>query len=393
MGGMCIRAPTSENSQSEARDPLGQRRLRMPVQLLVNARADPSSTGTLAHEELKRRASIPLTPSRRPRPPPNATPSAINLNPPTQLQKATPTNMPKTTTASTTLVSSVAPHENQPTVPAKPHEATVPKVENNAEAKVTQNEEKKSEQKKIAGNDAGNDANQKNDGIFRGSSSVNFGGGVDPKSNGELWLWSLLSPYVSTMVDVGIYKELTFPDNGRTVQHCFEANPSFCQGLEKYLSPTVIINNVGLGSTKGQMRYYSHGETMHFRTMLGCSANCGCSKIVNVITLDEYCEQKGITQIDLIKIDVEGHELEVLKGAKNILHSTDFVQFEYGGTFADSRVKLKDVYEFLGKYGFTHFYLICPTYLALCPTPIENYAYSNYLAARGQPDILIADPE
>jgi len=44
----------------------------------------------------------------------------------------------------------------------------------------------------------------------------------------------------------------------------------------------------------------------------------GFKKIqVKVIDLDSYVARHGIRHIDLIKIDVEGYELEVLKGAKN----------------------------------------------------------------------------
>ena len=38
--------------------------------------------------------------------------------------------------------------------------------------------------------------------------------------------------------------------------------------------------------------------------------------IVPVVTLDSYCDEKKIKEIDLIKIDVEGFEAEVFEGAK-----------------------------------------------------------------------------
>ena len=43
--------------------------------------------------------------------------------------------------------------------------------------------------------------------------------------------------------------------------------------------------------------------------------------VVDTITLDEYCLNKKIKQIDLIKIDVEGAEMELFKGAQSILTS------------------------------------------------------------------------
>jgi FkbM family methyltransferase len=44
---------------------------------------------------------------------------------------------------------------------------------------------------------------------------------------------------------------------------------------------------------------------------------------VPVISLDEYIIREKISKINLIKIDVEGWELFVLKGATNLLSSDD----------------------------------------------------------------------
>ena len=43
------------------------------------------------------------------------------------------------------------------------------------------------------------------------------------------------------------------------------------------------------------------------------------SELVQSITLDNFCEKKKIKNIDLLKIDTEGHEAEVLQGAKKLL--------------------------------------------------------------------------
>ncbi len=40
---------------------------------------------------------------------------------------------------------------------------------------------------------------------------------------------------------------------------------------------------------------------------------------IQIVRLDDYCDSKQIDHIDLLKIDVEGGELKVLKGAKEIL--------------------------------------------------------------------------
>lgn len=54
---------------------------------------------------------------------------------------------------------------------------------------------------------------------------------------------------------------------------------------------------------------------------------------VSAITLDKFIEKEKIAQIELIKIDVEGHEIELLEGAKQALAAKIFkaIQIEFNG--------------------------------------------------------------
>ncbi len=44
--------------------------------------------------------------------------------------------------------------------------------------------------------------------------------------------------------------------------------------------------------------------------------------IVDTTTLDSYCEKNQIEKVDYLKIDVEGHEIAVLKGAEKLLRTS-----------------------------------------------------------------------
>jgi hypothetical protein len=65
---------------------------------------------------------------------------------------------------------------------------------------------------------------------------------------------------------------------------------------------------------------------------------------IALTTLDSYCAFEGIQKIDFLKIDAEGHDLEVLKGASTMLAEgrITYVQFEFGGANIDSRTFLRD---------------------------------------------------
>ena len=49
---------------------------------------------------------------------------------------------------------------------------------------------------------------------------------------------------------------------------------------------------------------------------------------VPVVALDDYCEQHGVWP-DAVKIDVEGHEEQVLLGARNVLRRADRLVLEW----------------------------------------------------------------
>jgi FkbM family methyltransferase len=75
---------------------------------------------------------------------------------------------------------------------------------------------------------------------------------------------------------------------------------------------------------------------------------------VNVITLDEFIDEKGLACVDLLKIDTEGYELNVLKGGVKAIRSGVFraIQFEFNEMNVLSRVFFKDFIEVLPQYQF-----------------------------------------
>ena len=109
-------------------------------------------------------------------------------------------------------------------------------------------------------------------------------------------------------------------------------------------------------------------------------------EVVRLETLDGYCQRAELQAIDFLKIDVEGHELEVLKGAADMLAKGGirFIQFEYGGCNIDADVLLKDIFGFFQRFDYT-FYKIFPKELrpvVRYDQRLENFQYQNWAVIR-----------
>ncbi|MCP4709473.1 MAG: FkbM family methyltransferase [Planctomycetes bacterium] len=84
----------------------------------------------------------------------------------------------------------------------------------------------------------------------------------------------------------------------------------------------------GLGAMPGSMDLYVHDEqSSFFKSEFSATAN-RCQKKVEIRTLDSFLEAGEIVSPDLIKLDVQGYEIEVLKGAEKCLENAEFLLIE-----------------------------------------------------------------
>ncbi len=75
---------------------------------------------------------------------------------------------------------------------------------------------------------------------------------------------------------------------------------------------------------------------------------------INTLRFEDYWQNHLRRRtIDLVKIDVEGHELAVLKGFGKALQATRVVQFEFGGTDIDTRTFFQDFWYLYKEAGFS----------------------------------------
>jgi len=214
------------------------------------------------------------------------------------------------------------------------------------------------------------------------------------QTNGELWFMRSVLPQCSIVFDVGAnvgdWTALALGINPRQKIHCFEPSKATFQRLQ--VRAGAIYNNFGLSSAPGEMELWVFDEgsgTNSLYKRQGLQDGYGSTEqqrkeVVRMDTLDAYCRRVGVQTIDLMKVDVEGHELEVFKGAKEMLahKSIQRIQFEYGGCHIDSRVLLKDLFDFFQSYDyslckmFSHELRHIPRY----DQRLENFQYQNWVA-------------
>jgi FkbM family methyltransferase len=215
----------------------------------------------------------------------------------------------------------------------------------------------------------------------------------DMRKNGELRWLKEIAPKCRTVFDVGAnvgdWTAMTLSINPSLKVHCFEpCSISFNRLQERGLSGG-RLNNYGLSDSPGEATVFSFGEDAGTNSLYkreGLNANQEQKEMVRLDTLDNYCEENGIQEIDLLKLDVEGHELSVLRGSLRMLSAGKIkhIQFEYGGTYIDARILLKDMFVFLQSFQY-HLYKIYPKelrHIERYEQRFENFQYSNWVATR-----------
>jgi FkbM family methyltransferase len=105
---------------------------------------------------------------------------------------------------------------------------------------------------------------------------------------------------------------------------------------------------------------------------------------VPTITLDSYAARCGVPCFALVKIDTEGHDLAVLRGAGSLLagHRIAVAQFEYNHRWVFARAFLRDAFDFLAGHGY-QIGKLTPKGVEFYPgwdAELETFVEGNYVA-------------
>lgn len=139
--------------------------------------------------------------------------------------------------------------------------------------------------------------------------------------------------------------------------YAFEPNINAFKILQENLGGKVECLNLGMGADQKAGKLFTYSDTPSsahtsaYEDMFRLFHKSDDLTTVEfqMTTVDRFCKERGIEKIDLLKIDTEGGELQVLKGASGMLSAgrVKVIQFEFGECNVFSRVFLRDFYEVL----------------------------------------------
>ena len=220
--------------------------------------------------------------------------------------------------------------------------------------------------------------------------AYHLGESYDPVENGEYRLLELLAPHCHTFVDVGAHVgdwSEHFLQRSSAKGVLFEPSVQCASVLRKrFINRPVTLRNVAVGPRSGFISYVEEanfGITSSAVETRLTAVRAGTEEVrtVPVVSLDEMFLDSDFN-IDFLKVDTEGYDLKVLKGAESLLKQglIRFIQFEYNSYWLGTGSSLKEAIRFLREVGLD-FLLIRST--GLHPFNYDfwgdYFRYSNFL--------------
>jgi FkbM family methyltransferase len=167
----------------------------------------------------------------------------------------------------------------------------------------------------------------------------------------------------------------------------FERSRAVCEAARR---KNVILNHTAITDKQGIVELYVYDDdhsgwnTLAKRPLKerGINVEPLGTEQVQSTTVDIYCEQNSIEQIDLLKIDVEGAEYQVLLGARRMLQEKRICccVFEFGRTCFDMGNDPKHLEEYLRDLGYKTHNIVPGSPVMLSRATIENARFSVYVA-------------
>ncbi|WP_244458208.1 FkbM family methyltransferase [Roseomonas fluvialis] len=142
--------------------------------------------------------------------------------------------------------------------------------------------------------------------------------------------------------------------------HSFEPHPvAFAQLADRAAGLDVTAEQLALGDQDGAIEMFDYADetgsqhaSLYREVIEGVHRRPAAAVTVRIAKLDTIARERGIGHVGLLKIDTEGHELAVLRGAAGLIaaRAIDVIQFEFNEMNVVSRVFMKDFFDLLPDY-------------------------------------------
>lgn len=192
---------------------------------------------------------------------------------------------------------------------------------------------------------------------------------------------------------VGEYSNRIMKLTPRARVYAFEPHPkTFARLRRDAVEHGYTALNVGCGDRRGSLSLYDYSDddgsphaSLYREVIEALHRGRAVEHRVELIVLDDFIAEHGISKVNLVKIDTEGYELKVLEGLRRaIAHDMiDAIQFEFNSMNVISRCFLRDFFDILRQYWF---YRMLPGGVVplgeYSPVLCEIFAFQNVVAIR-----------
>jgi FkbM family methyltransferase len=141
--------------------------------------------------------------------------------------------------------------------------------------------------------------------------------------------------------------------------YMFDPSPGCQAAIRQKALPGVTLFPCALGETAEARSFYSSAATdgsasLYSRRDTAFQDLPYRQSTVTLRTLDEVIESENIAYVDFMKMDIEGHELFALRGAKRSLAAGKIgaLSFEFGCGNINSRTFFRDFWDLLTRANF-----------------------------------------
>jgi FkbM family methyltransferase len=216
--------------------------------------------------------------------------------------------------------------------------------------------------------------------------------GIDPNQNGEAWLAGLIAPQAKFFIDVGAnvgaWSYLFAKQMSSARGIAIEPAPATAAKLRQALLDASLVGvetiEAAASDVDGEATFFEESAFGETSSLVGGHSQQNAKAItISTRKLDSVLHERRAGFVDMLKIDAEGFDLHVIKGAMSALRARQIgvVQFEYNAPWAAAGSTLREAFSLLESVGYRVYNLNHDGLFSVRPEVTgEYFRYSNFVA-------------